>query len=316
MSSNKALLISRMLCLFVSAALPAWAAPADERVPLSGRGASAPTFVAGDDPLPSGKKWVRVDALSDEFSGDTVNLDKWQIEPNENSFTWIGRPPGLFQAKNVSVANGDLRVEVGVLDAPYQGEEGTYFYYGGIVRSIQPGELGMYYECRMKANATEMSSTFWLLTIGGPDEALETDIQECVGRTTKLTKKWARNWDKIFHSNTIHWRYFTEPRETRASNYKKLVESNSSRYFVYGAWWKSPDELRFYLDGKYIYSITPKSEWNLPAYLHMAIETYDWNPIPADGGMVASGTQDQRTTKYDWIRTWRIESDSAEGSNL
>ncbi|VGO20463.1 hypothetical protein [Pontiella sulfatireligans] len=55
-----------------------------------------------------------------------------------------------------------------------------------------------------------------------------------------------------------------------------------------------------------MYSIHPESKWDIPAYLHMAIETYDWNPIPEDGGMVASETLDERTTKYDWIRTWKL----------
>ncbi|MDF7825922.1 hypothetical protein P4B35_17970 [Pontiellaceae bacterium B12227] len=265
-----------------------------------------PTFSEGENPCPAGMKWIPVRGMSDEFNGSKVNLKKWQVDPIGNSFTWEGRPPGLFLADNVSVEDGDLRVKVGVLDEPYTGVEGTYTYSGGIVRSIMPGQAGWYYECRMKANATEMSSTFWMLTIGGPDEALELDIQECVGRTTELTKKWARNWDRIYHSNAIHWRYFSEPKETKTQGWIGLDEKNADRYFVYGAWWKSPQEIRFYLDGKYMYSLNPETQWDWPAYLHMAIETYDWNPIPEDGGMVASGTEEERTTKYDWIRTWKL----------
>jgi hypothetical protein len=268
--------------------------------------ATYPAFIEGEDPCPAGMKWAPVIELSDEFNGKRVDLKKWQVEPVGNSFTWEGRPPGLFQAENISVKDGDLCVIVGVLDEPYEGVEGTYTYSGGIVRSIMPGQVGWYYECRMKANATEMSSTFWMLTIGGPDEALELDIQECVGRTTEKTQKWARNWDQIFHSNAIHWRYFSEPREVKQQGWKELEEKNCSRYFVYGAWWKSPEEIRFYLDGQYRYSIHPETHWDWPAYLHMAIETYDWNPIPDDGGLVASGTQEERTTKYDWIRTWKL----------
>ena len=267
---------------------------------------ATPTFLDGEDPRPDATRWMTIQQMTDEFDGDSVDLDKWQVEPIGNSFTWIGRPPGLFKADSVSVRGGDLCVEVGVLDKPYEGEEGTYLYYGGIVRSHHTGGVGDYFECRMKANATEMSSTFWLLSIGGPDEAQETDIQECVGRTTELTKKWARNWDAIFHSNSIHWRYFYEPRQVQNSAHSKLAEKNHSRYFVYGAYWKSDDEIQFFLDGKYQYSIKPETRWNWPAYLHMAIETYDWNPVPEDGGLVASGTQEQRTTKYDWIRTWRL----------
>ncbi|MGC6424844.1 MAG: glycosyl hydrolase [Lentimonas sp.] len=267
---------------------------------------STPTFLEGEDPRPEGTSWMTIQEMTDEFEGDSVDLKKWQVEPIGNSFTWIGRPPGLFKADSVSVKDGDLCVEVGVLDEPYEGEEGTYLYYGGIVRSLHTGGVGDYFECRMKANATEMSSTFWLLTIGGPDEALETDIQECVGRTSELTKGWARNWDSIFHSNTIHWRYFYGPNRVQKSAHKKLDEKNHSRYFVYGAYWKSEDEIQFFLDGKYQHSIKPESRWNWPSYLHMAIETYDWNPVPEDGGLVASGTLDERTTRYDWIRTWRL----------
>ncbi len=268
-----------------------------------------PTFLVGQDPLTAGKKWAPIEYMSDEFNGTKVNLKKWQIEPNQNTFTWIGRPPGLFRAENVSVQNGDLCIEVDVLDEPFTNSDGTYLYSGGIVRSLRPGNVGDYFECRMKANATEMSSTFWLLSIGGPSEAQELDIQECVGKTSELTKKWARNWDHIFHSNAIHWRYFTEPNQKKSQDWVELKEKNHERYFIYGAWWKSEKEIQFFLDGKYMYSINPKESWEWPGYLHMAIETYDWNPVPADGGMIASGTKNQRTTRYDWIRSWKVVSE-------
>ncbi len=45
----------------------------------------------------------------------------------------------------------------------------------------------------------------------------------------------------------------------------------------------------------------------MPAYIQMAIETYDWNPIPDDGGLVEHGTREERTTQYDWVRTWKLE---------
>lgn len=76
---------------------------------------------------------------------------------------------------------------------------------------------------------------------------------------------------------------------------------------MYGAWWKSVDEIQFFLNGKYAYSIHPEIAWDVPAYIQMAIETYDWNPIPDDGGLVEHGTRDERTTQYDWVRTWKLE---------
>lgn len=75
--------------------------------------AQHPTFIEGEDPCPAGMKWVQVKGMSDEFSGRRVDLKKWQVDPVGNSFTWEGRPPGLFLADNVSVADGDrnLRLE-------------------------------------------------------------------------------------------------------------------------------------------------------------------------------------------------------------
>lgn len=35
---------------------------------------------------------------------------------------------------------------------------------GAIVRSFNPGHVGWYFECKMKANKTVMPSTFWLMT--------------------------------------------------------------------------------------------------------------------------------------------------------
>ena len=41
-------------------------------------------------------------------------------------------------------------------------------------------------------------------------------------------------------------------------------------------------------------------------FLHFSIESYDWNPIPKDGGKVASGTKEDRTALIDYIRTSKL----------
>lgn len=264
-----------------------------------------PTFEPGQDPKPSTAIWRPVENLSDEFIGDTLDYSKWQDEPVGHGWGWYGRAPGLFQASNVKVQEGEMRVTVSKLDQPVLRGGKTFTHQGAIVRSLHPGQPGWYFECRMKANATVMSSTFWLMTKDGkPGERLELDIQECVGLTTKLTAPWAKKWDQIFHSNLIHW---IKPDKVQLQKSIPTVTRNSERFYVYGAWWKSPNEVQFFLDGKQVYSISPKVAWDVPAFVQMAIETYDWNPIPSDGGLVEAGTVDQRTTRYDWVRVWRLD---------
>ncbi|MEQ8838614.1 MAG: family 16 glycosylhydrolase, partial [Lacipirellulaceae bacterium] len=174
-----------------------------------------------------------------------------------------------------------------------------------IVRSKQPCIPGMYLETRMKANATEMSSTFWLISNQRRKQRQELDIQECVGRTSTLTKEWARGWDQIFHSNLIRTERGKDKVQIQDSI--KPPTKNHERFYVYAAWWKSPEEVLFFLDGKYAYTLKPETAWDFPAHIHMAIETYDWNPVPVDGGLIAKGTKEERTTQYDWVRVWRLE---------
>lgn len=277
---------------------------------------NAPTFNSGQDPKPSGKKWVKVDNMSDEFDGTSLNGAKWQSEPVGNGWTWVGRPPGLFDKDAVSVAGGNMRVTVSKLNSPQWVNGKEFLYEGAIVRSINSGQHGWYYECKMKANATTMSSTFWLMSKNSNcNTKLELDIQECVGRTTSLTDSWASNWDQIYHSNAIHRTTSCVPTPVQKQGSIPTNVKNHERYFVYGCWWKSPTELRFYLDGQYVYSITPSTNFNVEAWLQMAIETYDWNPVPAGGGKVASGTWAERTTQYDWIRTWKLEDEPTNSGN-
>ena len=73
-------------------------------------------------------------------------------------------------------------------------------------------------------------------------------------------------------------------------------------------WWQSPQEIRFYLDRKNAYSMCPKVEWDVPAYIQMAIETHSWNLLPAYGGLGDKGSWEERTTQYEWVKTWKLEA--------
>jgi hypothetical protein len=163
-----------------------------------------PAFVFGQDPKPTDMAWQRVEQLSDEFQGTALDHSKWQDKPVGNGWIWDGRPPGLFKPSNATVEDGKMRITVSRLDEPVTKNGKIFTHQGAIVRSLSVGHVGWYFECKMKANSTAMSSTFWLMTKGNTRKKLECDIQECVGRTTDRTAGWGKNWDQIFHSNAIH----------------------------------------------------------------------------------------------------------------
>ncbi|WP_349663321.1 family 16 glycosylhydrolase [Cellulophaga lytica] len=265
-----------------------------------------PFFIDGNSPTPLGKKWTKIENISDEFNNNSFDEAKWE----NTSTRWIGRAPGIFKANTVSEADGNLMLTSYELNEPEVINGDTFTHAGSNIYSKNAVQVGTYVECSMKANKTFMSSTFWLINVVGEGEGCdkrvtELDIQECVGQITG-TANFAKTFDETMHSNT-HSRN-TACDETSVGSEGNNVTTGEKvweDYHIYGAWWKSPTEIEFYLDGKKVYSITPKAEFNLQMYLRLVVETYDWNPVPEDGGM--TGTKSERTTYYDWVRSWELK---------
>lgn len=267
---------------------------------------TTPFFLPGEDPNPSANEWELIEDLSDEFTGDSLDLTKWK---NTDPRHWIGRSPGIFKKNTVSVAEGNLRITNYLLPASewHNGKEFTHA--GGHVISNASAQPGYYFEARIKANKTFMSSTFWLINHRNEgsncdQRTTELDIQECVGQLT-TTSTWAKDFDQSMHSNT-HSRNISCD-ETKGSEGGNVLTGGKvwEDYHVYGAWWKSPTEVQFFLDGKHVYTVNPVADFDLPMYIKLVTETYNWNPVPADGGM--NGSWEERTTYYDWVRVWKLD---------
>ena len=264
-----------------------------------------PHFIKGEDPKEMGSTWQLVKEMSDEFNGKKVDEDKWQISGQG----WIGRAPGLFMAENIKVADGSLQITTKLLPEPIVKQNKTYTHGGGYVGSRKGMTYG-YYECEMKANKTFMSSTFWLINEGkdvqGCDKrTTELDIQECVGQIVNKAE-WMKNFDQAMNSNT-HSRNIPEGCNYEKGSNKSTGDIGGKVYddfHVYGVWWKSKDEVLFFLDGKFISKVKPPADYDIDMYLRMVIETYDWNPVPEDGGM--TGSEADRTTTYNWVRSWKL----------
>ncbi|MEM9847166.1 MAG: family 16 glycosylhydrolase [Bacteroidota bacterium] len=266
-----------------------------------------PFFQKDSDPTPEGKKWVKIEAMSDEFNGKTLDTKKWK---NTDPQKWIGRPPAMFKEDAVRLEDGQLKITNYLLATAEKAKGDTFTHASGLVRS-KAGHIYGYYECKMKASKTFMSSTFWLINYpageGCERRVTELDIQECVGEVTN-TDDWASVFDRHMNSNTHH-RYGKKDLAgcpPRNSNKNDVSVSGKvyDDFHVYGAWWKNEREAFFYLDGVFQYKIDLPSDFNLPMYLNMVTETYNWNPVPAGNGM--SGTEAERTTSYEWVRAWEL----------
>lgn len=265
----------------------------------------APYFLKDEDPKPDGGKWKLVKNMSDEFDGSRIDEKKWQISGQG----WIGRAPGLFQAENIHVSDGSVKITVKKLEETTVVKGQEFTYGGGYIGSRESMTYG-YYECEMKANKTFMSSTFWLINDkkgaeGCEKRTTELDIQECVGTITN-PQEWMKDFDEQMNSNT-HSRDIPAGCNYEKGSHKSKGKIGTKVYddfHVYGVWWKSKDEILFFLDGKFQGKVAPPADFDLPMYLRMVVETYNWNKAPEDGGMNYS--EEDRTTTYNWVRSWKL----------
>jgi hypothetical protein len=268
-------------------------------------------FLCAQIAAPIGKSWEKVEKLSDDFEGKKLNKRKWAADPEGHpDFGWIGRPPALFKKSSIALKEGFLNIEVGKLKKTFVSHKyktpSIYNYYGGIIRAKKAVSYGHYFECKFKMSKTEMGGGFWLMSRGtNCGKKHEIDITESVGHISPLAEEWGKKWDKIMHSNTIH-RKTNCNESTRDQGMIIPKVKNSENFYTYGCWWKSPTELLFYLDGEYLYTLTPPDEFDQQMFLHFSIESYDWNPIPKDGGKVASASKVERTAFIEYIHTFKL----------
>lgn len=263
----------------------------------------------------TGYRWVLNQELSDEFEGDELDLEKWKnTDPNR----WIGRTPGLFMAEAVSMGEGKMRMTCDIFDEPKEVKGQTWTHQGGHVISQKQVKPGSFIECKMKANKTFMSTTFWLINYsnegtGCDRRVTELDVHESIGYPENHAK--TQQMGSNTHSRGIP----SECSEIEAGsrgNHAQAPGKLYDHYYTYGVWWKGPRELLFYLNGEYKYTINPVADFDIDLYIKLVCETYNWSPAPADGGM--TGTWEERTTFYDWVRTYdyvAVDEPSGTGDN-
>lgn len=250
---------------------------------------------------PSGFKWVKNEKFSDEFNGHKLDKKKW----HDRSPYWVnGRRPATFRAYSVSVESGCMQIKNSVLKG-----DSVYTIAGGAVASKATDAYFGYYECRMKASSISMSSTFWMKNlpekIGCETNRQELDIVELVGK-----QKTGFDFRNVMHSNT-HFS-FTDcdgKREMKSVGGNcPIVPPANEAFHIYGCWWVDANTLKFYLDGKYQFTIHPSTyfsehPFDRPMYMHMVTETYNWESPPT---VEELNNDSINTTYYDWVRSYQL----------
>jgi hypothetical protein len=265
---------------------------------------------------PSGKRWVLNPDFSDEFNGTELDPLKWL----DHHPTWGGREPGLFLPSQVSVKDGCLQIRGEKLKEPrtvkVHGSTGTFTIACGAVVSKKSVFLG-YYECRAKAAATTMSTTFWFSAgdhAKGPKGCdryrLEWDIHECIGRGGDFKGDF---FSRGMNSNSHYW--YTDCRGIKHDHRAPHVrfdnaELASENFHVYGGWWRDETSASYYYDNgepkhQTFYNKISQKPFDRPMFMRLVSETYPypWIELPNDAEL-ADPTKN--VAYYDWVRGYKL----------
>ncbi len=286
-------------------------------------------------PLPPiNQRWVLNEQFSDEFNGETLDKNKWyDVHPD-----WMGREPGLFESKNVRVKDGCLELHGEKMSQPKVIHRNGHDYHfniscAAVVSRTQQASYG-YYECRMKANKTTLSSTFWMSSRGkdGTFPTLnnqpsvypsghfsqELDICETIGRGGDFQ---GDDFSKGMNCNVHYW--YTPNGEKTADIRAKEVQIErkdhqglSREFNIVGCWWVNNKMGKFYLNNKQEHTIQFRGAlgqkyenqpflFNKSMGINMVVEAYPqpWVELPTDEELSQSTLN---TTYYDWVRVYKL----------
>ncbi|WKX76606.1 family 16 glycosylhydrolase [Zobellia laminariae] len=196
------------------------------------------------------------------------------------------------------------------------GRDITFNVGGAAVVSKKSTQFG-YYECRVKAAATTMSTTFWFSSSNnftGPNDCdkygLEWDIHESIGREGDFSGSYFASG---MHSNAHFW--YTdcdgEKHDYRAPQVKFEDSKLTSEDFnIYGGWWENESTASYYYNNRApkhqkFYDKVKDKPFDQPMYMRLVSETYPfpWIEIPTAEEL---NDPSKNTVYYDWVRAYKL----------
>jgi len=229
--------------------------------------------------------WAKVEALSDEFDGDNLDLKKW----TRGLGWWKGRQPALFSDKNVTVSDGKLHLTMRKEKLPEEVEKlGYKDYTSACLYSKVRAHYG-YYEVKAKPMDSAGSSSFWFQVEDVPGWLTEIDVFEIGGKAPGFEHKYNMN---------LH--VFKTPQEKKHWSVGGVWVAPwrlADDYHVYGLEW-TPEEIKYYVDGVVVRTVE-NTHWQQPLFMIFDSETMpNWFGMPKDEDLPS-------TYSVEYVRAWK-----------
>jgi hypothetical protein len=260
-------------------------------------------------PTTHGMQWTPVDALTDEFDSESLDASKWSCD---NTGKWSGRLPSQFVTENAWVLNGYLHLRNTVnkrysyLSNPDVELGRTRAYTTHWIDSAKVyatnriAQPGWYYETRMKASDSAMSSSFWFRM----SSFSEIDVIEHIGHATK-SEAFGERKAHEYAANTWVFGKYADSDEVERPVKSTISRRGRDDFADYGMHWVSPSLLVFYYNGEEVMRTVPQQLFDENLTMIFDTETLysHGNGLPT---IESLNDRSRNTMMVDWVHTYRL----------
>ncbi|MEM1000066.1 MAG: glycoside hydrolase family 16 protein [Bacteroidota bacterium] len=232
---------------------------------------------------------------ADEFNGDELDRDKWDVQLGDGSdyglWRWGNEEDQYYQAENVSVANGFLRI------AAVADSVAGYGYTSGRIRTVGSGDFkyGRIEASIRMDNTPGLWHAFWMLPTD-PTEPWpvsgEIDIMEYVGNSPNEVL------------TTIH---FADPFGNRNLLGNSFPFQPDGNFHVYTTEWDQ-NKIVWYYDETEVFEVLRTNDavsntWPFDAAFHLLLNVAVGGNL--GGNVNAAALQAPKLMEVDYVRVYQ-----------
>ena len=296
---------------------------------------AAANFATANPPTPVGdisKKytagWQYVEELSDEFTGITIDREKWNVD-TEDWGVWSWDP------QNAYIKDGSLQLQM--VQETHQRGKDTFYYKSGIARSYKTINYG-YFEARVKGCSRYPGAcpSFWLHSKDPKARYRAKDGETAVYSEIDIVElqqcEWdfaAKKWHDVNHIDcNLHTILLKQGKKqwVRPNGFPEICKNEYDApwdpredYHLYAVE-NSPESITWYIDGKEV-AKKPNLYWHLP--MHVTLSLGLRHPFETYKGGVRSPVPEETTTagfpttmSVDYVRVWKRDQPQSSQRGL